>query len=177
MKVIFLDIDGVLNSGDNMRALHRLKVNHGIGETRDQHGQLFDDRCVNFLDCIIRETGAKLVISSTWRRAGLDKMKSMWNDRGLPGEVIDITPTTQDPEICERYFQPGADRGYEIQEWLENHPEVEQYVILDDDSDMLHHQPFVKCGGHYGITFSVMTDAISILNKSTENGNTAEDKA
>lgn len=154
-----------------MRALHRLKINHGIGETRDQHGQLFDERCVNFLDCIVRETGAKLVISSTWRRAGLLKMKRMWDDRGLPGDVIDITPSVVSPEITEKYYHPRADRGYEIQQWLEDHSEVTDYVILDDDSDMLPHQPFVKCGGHYGITYYEMIDAIKILNKEkSENG-------
>lgn len=165
MKVIFLDIDGVVNSGDNMRCLHRLWVNHKIGPSWDQHGQLFDERCVGFLDLIIRETGAKIVISSTWRRCGLLKMKRMWDDRGLPGEVIDITPQAACAEMVERYYQPGADRGYEIQQWLDEHPEVEQYVILDDDSDMLHHQPFVKCGNHYGLTFETMKEAVEILNK------------
>lgn len=170
MKVIFLDIDGVLNSGDNMRALYRLKINHGIGETRDQHGQLFDERCVNFLDCIVRETGANIVISSTWRAAGLLKMKRMWGDRGLPGEVIDITPRVVSPEMVEKYYQVGADRGYEIQQWLEDHPEVTDYVIIDDDSDMLSHQAFVKCNGKYGITYELMIESIQILNKqSSEN--------
>ena len=168
MKVIFLDIDGVINSGDNMRALHRLKVNHGIGDSFDLYGQLFDDRCVNYLDLIVRETGAKIVISSTWRRGGLLKMQRMWDARGLPGEVIDITPQSACSEMVERYYQPGADRGYEIQQWLDEHPEVEAYVILDDDSDMLHHQPFVKCGNYYGINFDVMKEAIAILNKPKE---------
>ena len=170
MKVIFLDIDGVINSGDNMRALHRLHVNHGIGETRDQHGQLFDERCVNFLDIIIRETCAKLVISSTWRFHGTLRLRHMWDDRSLPGEIIGVTPKHPNPELMERYYEPGAARGYEIQEWLDNHPEVTDYVILDDDSDMLSHQKFVKCGNHYGITYEVMMEAISILNKTDYNG-------
>lgn len=168
--MIFLDIDGVLNSGDYMRALHRLYVNHGIGSTRDQYGQLFDERCVNFLELIIRETGAKLVISSTWRLNGILRLKRMWGDRGLPGDIIDTTPKYPNPEIVERYYEPRAARGYEIQEWLDNHPEVTDYVILDDDSDMLTHQKFVKCGNHYGITYEVMTEAISILNKNDNNG-------
>ena len=31
-------------------------------------------------------------------------------------------------------------RGHEIQEWLDKHPEVTRYAILDDDSDMLPEQ-------------------------------------
>ena len=166
MKVIFLDIDGVLNSGDNMRALHRLAVTHGIKNVdRDIHGQLFDERCVSFLDCLIRETSAKIVVSSTWRRAGLPAMQTMWRERGLPGDVIDVTPKWADAEMVERYYQPGADRGYEIQEWLDTHSDIESYVILDDDSDMLSHQSFVKCDGKYGITYDVFIKALEILNK------------
>ena len=164
MKVIFLDIDGVLNSSDYMRCLHRLKVNHGIGDTMDEYGQLFDSRCVNYLDLIIRETGAKIVISSTWRMGGLPKMQAMWQARSLPGEVIGITPRYPSGEIQEKYYQPGVGRGYEIQEWLEEHSNIESYVILDDDSDMLSHQKFVKCGNHYGIDYSVYKDAVEKLN-------------
>lgn len=45
-------------------------------------------------------------------------------------------------------------RGTEIQEWLDNHPEVEDYAILDDDSDMLPHQfcKFHHCDGYFGMS-------------------------
>ena len=172
MKVIFLDIDGVLNSGDYMNAAHIMKYKHGeVGVMcSDEYGHIFDPRCVLYLDHILRETGAKLVISSTWRRSGLKIMQEMWKFRNLPGEVIDITPTSVEPEIMERFYDPRADRGYEIQQWLENNP-VERYVILDDSSDMIAGQAFVKCPERFGITYQVAREAIEILNKIKDGSN------
>ena len=42
---------------------------------------------------IIELTGAKIVISSTWRKSGLSVRKELWKFSNLPGEVIDVTPT------------------------------------------------------------------------------------
>ena len=170
MKVIFLDIDGVLNSVDYMNVLHMLK--HGVGdksvETSDHHGQLFDPRCVKFLDYIVQMTGAKIVITSTWRRAGLKAMQDLWDERDLPGEVIAVTCSSYevDGEIIDRnpyQGRQGVCRGHEIQQWL-NDNKLESYVILDDDSDMLPDQHFVKCNGRYGIDFHVAKAAINYLN-------------
>lgn len=77
MKVIFLDIDGVLNV---------------IPQGRDEFGSKFHSHFENNLKHIIDNTGAKIVISSTWRMDGLEKMQAMWKARGLAGEVIDVTP-------------------------------------------------------------------------------------
>lgn len=174
MKVIFLDIDGVLNSGDYMNATHILNHKHGVEEVvcSDEYGHTFDPRCVLYLDHILRETGAKLVISSTWRYSGLKIMQEMWAARNLPGEVIDITPLRSevDPEIEERFYDPRAGRGYEIQDWLERN-QVESYVILDDDSDMISHQPLVKCPNRFGITYEVAKETIQKLNTIKDGSN------
>jgi len=84
-KVIFLDIDGVLKP-----EVVRGRV------VKDKYGEIFDQSNVDVLASIIEQTGAKIVISSTWKYDGLDKMKQMWNDRHLPGDVIDITPSEMD---------------------------------------------------------------------------------
>ena len=148
-----------------MNAMHIMKYRtkkEGY-ETRDEYGQVFDPRCVAWLDHIVETTGAKIVVSSTWRMSGLQVMKEMWQMRDLPGEVIDITPLQTDPELVERYYDPKADRGYEIQEWIDNHSELEGYVILDDDSDMLSYQHFVQCNGRLGINYEVAKKAIELL--------------
>lgn len=169
MKVIFLDIDGVLNSVDYMNVLHMLR--HGVDdktvETRDEYGQLFDPKCVKFLDYIIKMTGAKIVISSTWRYSGLKTLQEMWQMRDLPGEVIDITCRSHEVEgeLIDRHQWRGQGvcRGHEIQQWLNEH-NVDTYVILDDDSDMLPEQHLVKCNGRYGIDYHVAKAAINYLN-------------
>lgn len=163
MKAIFLDIDGVLNAADYSKAIYALKVSCGHGDIIDEFGYLFDPRCVKHLDYIIRDTGAKIVISSTWRCNGIETLRKMWEMRDLPGEIIDITPLRKNPKIEERYYHPGVDRGYEIQEWLDNHPEVEDYAILDDDDDMLPSQNLVLCDSPFGITWKEVEKVFEYL--------------
>lgn len=163
MKVIFLDIDGVLNV---------------MFSGRDNYGRLFHPEFVDNLRWIIDETGAKIVMSSTWRFAGLKKMKQMWIDRNLPGELIDITiDCVQLVDDGRAEFYDLVERGHEIQQWLDEHPEVENYVILDDDNDFLTSQRgnFVRTSNNinhpdcidigYGLTKICSEEAIRILNR------------
>lgn len=156
MRVIFLDIDGVLNV---------------YCQNRDQYGCTFHDHFVNNLKYLINQTDAKIVISSSWKLAGLQEMIDMWLFRQLPGEVIDITPNlTYGPSL-----NTSIARGYEIEQWLELHPEVINYVIIDDDDDMLDNQMnnFVKTSDNsthidcvdigYGLTKECTESAIKIL--------------
>lgn len=61
----------------------------------------------------------------------------------------------------------GRKRGYEIQEWLDNNPDVTHYVILDDNSDMLDSQlgNFVKTDMFRGLCGADAEKAIKILNE------------
>ena len=155
MKAIFLDIDGVLNL---------------YCESRDEYGCCFHPHLVENLRSLVDRTGAKIVISSTWRFSGLAIMKEMWEKRNLPGEVVGITPNFM------THYGTTLCRGKEIAAYLEEHPEIESYVILDDDSDMEEHQMsrFVKTSGNsdhedcvdvgYGLTKICAEMAIEILN-------------
>lgn len=157
-KVIFLDIDGVLNSGDNQCSYGFLKEDSG----RDIYGDLFDDRCVRYLRAIIEKTGAYLVISSSWRHSGMVKICQMWEDRKLPGKVIDMTPFGRyNPDTEHTEY---VDRGDEIQQWIDS-AKPEKYVIIDDDSDMLDSQLpyFVHTDGMLGITLDDAKKACKIL--------------
>ena len=163
-KIIFLDIDGVLNV---------------IGQGYDEFGQIFHPHLENNLHHIIKETNAKIVISSTWRMNGLSEMKRMWKYRNLAGEVIDITPTEVDVVnrgTCEFFDQ--VDRGYEIQQWIDdNKDKIHSYCIIDDDNDMLPSQlnNFVRTANNtehpdcvdigYGLTRICADKVIEILNK------------
>jgi hypothetical protein len=160
MKIIFLDIDGVLNSGDNLISLNVLKE-----EDSDQYGQFFDDRCVRYLKWIIQETGAYIVISSSWRLAGLQAMKQLWEDRKLPGFVSGITPRSFINEEGER--ESYNCRGEEIAAWLKqnNLNDGNEWVIIDDDSDMLEDQTFnfVHVDGRFGLTYPDVQRVITVL--------------
>jgi hypothetical protein len=158
MKIIFLDIDGVLN-------IH--------SRERDEYGSLFHKHLEDSLKLIVNNTDAKIVITSTWRFSGLKSMQEMWKLRNLPGEVIDITP--EGSQQLESGLFTGVIRGEEIKEWLSHHPEVISYVIIDDNKDMLDEQLpyFVKTSGNYthedsimgyGLTKKCAEKAIKILN-------------
>ena len=162
IKVIFLDIDGVLNVGY---------------PGHDEYGRLFHPEFVGNLKRIIDETGAKIVMSSTWRFAGLEKMKQMWVDRNLPGELIDVTvDCVQIVDEGRAEFYDTVERGHEVEQWLDEHPGVDNYVILDDDNDFLAHQRgnFVRTANNinhpdsidigYGLTNECANIAIRILN-------------
>ncbi len=143
---------------------------------RDEYGSLFHPHFEANLKRLIDETGAKIVISSSWRHSGLKIMQEMWIKRGLVGEVIDITPSHSDKSRDHLPFKERAERGGEIKEWLDAHPEVTNYVILDDDDDVLESQEnnFVKCSENqdhedcidigYGLTKKCSQMVIDILN-------------
>lgn len=155
MKVIFLDIDNVLNV---------------MPQGHDEYGAIFHPEFVNNLRYIVNNTKAFIVISSSWRHVGLKQIRDMWASRSLPGNVIDITGERLDLDCFSKQ------RGTEIQEWLDKHPEVTSYVILNDDADMLesqwdkfvmcsqneHHPDYVDIG--YGLTKQCAQKAVDILN-------------
>lgn len=152
IKIIFLDIDGVLNV---------------YCESRDKYGCTFHANFVDNLKHIIEETGAKIVITSNWKADGIVSIKNMWRDRNLPGEVIDITRGRHDRK-----------RGKEIQDYLNDHKdEIIDYVIIDDDDIKIKNKQFhlVKTSGNtdhedcvdigYGLTKECSEQAIVLLNK------------
>lgn len=135
MKIIFLDIDGVLNSQDWFR--RRIPCKPDADRDEFIHNQL-DPIAISRFKKLIEDTGAAVVLSSTWRRWEDDRR--ILNERGITW--IDCTP----------HF-PGELRGKEIEAWLdENELEVERYCILDDDSDMLEHQPLFQTSNKIGLT-------------------------
>ena len=66
----------------------------------DGFGCAFNPEAVANLKRIVEETGADIVVSLSWKNWGLDAMQCMWIRRGLPGKVIDITPTPKATRCC-----------------------------------------------------------------------------
>lgn len=146
MKVIFLDFDGVITIPPNW---------------------FINSEKLKWVKKIVDETGAKIVVSSSWRSDNVEKTKEEIINRKkrcpqnkmlfwFVDNIYDVTP----------WGGLGNGRGGEIQKWLNEHPEVDNYVIIDDDADMwdsqLYH--FVQTCYEHGIGESEAIYAIKILN-------------
>ena len=164
-KVVFLDIDGVLNTKWWYTQMDR-------NTPKDKYGYAFDPNAVDNLKKIIDETGADIVISSSWKSFGISELEDMWQDRGLPGKLIGITPNTVSDEMLLNadldHMELFSIRGAEIKEWLARHGKhVSHYAIIDDMDNMLTEQRlhFVKTDPEIGITVEDAEKAIMILNQ------------
>lgn len=159
MKVIFLDIDGVLNNQDYLIALNKDPEKRKVilpEGGRMAYSEMIDTRAVELLNVITSTTGAKLVLSSTWRKLHpWDDLVWMFEHRGVTGELIGKTPSG------------GRSRGHEIKMWLDKHPEVTHFVVLDDDSDVYPYEShFVKTrfqGENAGLQRGHVERAIELL--------------
>lgn len=112
-KIIFLDFDGVLNTA-------RWHSQANEDEQKDEYGDSFDPEAVTNLAKIIEETGADIVVSSSWKFMGLQTMRKMWKDRNLPGKIVGITPNAVSDEFLLNTDLDNVDifaiKGQEIKE-------------------------------------------------------------
>lgn len=124
MKVIFLDVDGVLNTPEHFSS----------------QGVVILPEKLALLKQIVEATGAGIVLSTSWReyweqeetlcRPIGQQINSIFNAVGL--RILDKTP------------QEPPRREAQIESWLNDHPEVEAFVVLDD---ALLSAPFLQ--GHF----------------------------
>lgn len=135
MKVLFLDIDGVANCRSTSQR-HR--------------GYIGIDPLMAFrIGKILLDTEAVMVLSSTWR---------LWPETRLEvsrqiSKIHDVTPDLR-----------GDFRGAEVKAWLKDHPEIERYAILDDNSDFYPDQPLFKTKWETGITEEIAKQVTDYLN-------------
>ncbi len=128
MKILFLDFDGVLNS----TAFFRTRGNRYEPET-------LDEAAVRRVNAILARTGAKVVVSSTWREGySIDGLRKILVHHGFAGELVGVTPVLSEVEDGTSIRLHVA-RGQEIQTWLDaQQGSIDTFVILDDMDDMEH---------------------------------------
>lgn len=169
-KIVFLDIDGVLNSDRSfVGGEYREREYH----TRFKQGDIIDPYWLRITLCtidpvacdlinrVLRECDAYIVLSSTHRMHFPDsdnKLTDLQNyltQLGIDGHrLIGWTP---------RF---NTKRGIEIKYWLDNNPSWDRFVIVDDDSDMLPEQMeyFVKTDSTIGVTIETYRKMREVLN-------------
>lgn len=171
IKVIFLDVDGVLNSVRSMIAYHDEDTLYNGDDVGIQHRlrHRIDPVAVKLLnrvtDC---NPEVKYVISSTHRKhipdllgKGRDMkyMNKYFADFGLTGEVVGYTPCSN-----------NGHRGTEIMQWLEHNLSevggISHYAIIDDDSDMTKDQMkyhFVHTDNEDGFSYANFKQLLVVL--------------
>lgn len=175
MKVIFLDFDGVLNSRQSAHFwLNRRDQSTWEAEMYPSwSGTLKEYIAMEFCpialsnveELVRRVPEVKIVVSSTWRlNETVDSLKKILSPSKLVSNaIIDVTPAFRGEVV-------GDVRGREIQHWLDTHLGVTNYVIIDDDSDMLDSQKdnFVQTSNLHGFIYGDMLRALRILAKESQ---------
>lgn len=129
MKVVFLDIDGVLNS-DFWNESHQLEISNG---------EYIDEEKVKLLSKIIENTDAVIVLHSAWRfwlnenlqpiRKEADNLLALLHKYKI--NIYDKTPDLSSEEI-RKAKKFSMIKAREIMTWLGEHQGVEGYLVLDD---------------------------------------------
>lgn len=150
INIIFLDVDGVLNSQKHAMEIYKITNKPSSGFNFP-----FDEKCLENLKMIIQETNAKVVITSTWRKHANGKTILLSNLKryNLDKDIIGYTPIL------------NKERGLEIAAFLDKLDFNPNFIILDDDDDMGHLSNYlIKTNIEIGLTYENAVEAIEKLN-------------
>jgi len=139
MRVIILDLDGVLNCSKthNPRKLP----------------YVIDPTLLRRFERLLERTRAKVVLSSTWRY----DPASLFSAKRQGIRFIGTTPD-----------MPRKPRRNEILGWLKGHPKVARYVVIDDDDDELDELPLFQPSATTGLTDDIVKGVVDYLNGKTD---------
>lgn len=152
MKIIFLDFDGVITTYQSKWKIDMNKI------------KIINDIC--------DKTDAKIVVSSSWKigyRGVVPVFHESLKQYFIKNQYLVHFKDTFDKFISNIIGMTesiGGLRGDEIKFYMNKHPEVDSYVILDDDSDMLDQQlfNFIQTDTYEGITERDAKLCVDILN-------------
>ena len=171
-KYIFLDVDGVLNNTKYTKKIHDKYNMHFIA-----HEMPFDPKCLKRLGKLVHATGAKIVLTSSWRKDLKCEvvLKARLKEYGV--KIYDMLPLESH----------SSERGATIKQWLNEHVEIEKdvmyadnvpyetkitynckYIVIDDYSydlyERINSSNIIMCNPNKGFTDSDMVLAIYKLN-------------
>ena len=159
-NVLFLDVDGVLNSGPWLMLETQKSKDFHRRTDMDIDAMSLDPEAVARLQRIVDATGAKIVLSSSWRYMYQPKkFMELLRAHGFVGDLIGATPLSEEV--------PGRKcRGDEVAMWLKEYSflKIKKFVILDDDEKFgdLEHR-LVRTSFECGLTDSNVESVISLF--------------
>ncbi len=146
MNIVFLDYDGVVNTpmwdADGEHCRYNFPLDNKVNNFQ----------AVQWVSEFCQTCGYDIVVTSTWR--SYDNYKDCLINGGLRTgiKILGRTP-----------YVLNKERGDEIQKYLDDHPEVENFLIFDDDSDMgnlVDH--LIKTDNKIGFSMTNCEDAIKL---------------
>ena len=163
-NIIFLDIDGVLNS-NFWNDIHQKEISDGT---------LIDEMKVSLLSSLVERGRAKIVLHSGWKywfdknchpvRKEAKKLVEIFEKYAI--KIFDRTPDLANDEIrqSKKFSLVKAD---EIKLWLREHSEITNWIVIDDldlnDQDIAIHQ--IKPNQNIGLTLEDIEKGLSYLDK------------
>eukprot|EP00483_Globobulimina_turgida_P012702 UN12725 len=163
IKILFLDIDGVMNGAEDL-----------FGDDIYEQHELFKAHRINRLKHILDKTNCKVVLSSAWRRhiEGKHQIKRAFTKKGIKWDTVYIGDTPIEDNF---YCQDWTQRTYEIDKYLKSIQAtyvVEAWCAVDDmllDRGVMDKQimtgHFVATDAYVGLTDEDTLKIINILNK------------
>jgi hypothetical protein len=165
-RYVFLDIDGVVAT---FRMANKIRWD-------------LNPICQNYLGKIIEETGAKLVITSSWRMKNVEKTKELLEQKGFRycSSIVGVTIRAKNFLKPDSRLTIPMPQGIEVKHYINELVRFQStpfrefelgvdynYVILDDNDDMLLEQAnhFVCIDCITGLTEQTAQMAIEILMK------------
>lgn len=146
MKIIFLDIDGVMVTPESIKE-NRISIYPSFAKSAVEALNLLKDKDVS------------IVISSTWRKyASTEELKEIFSKEGVVIPIVDTTPV---------YGTKGYTRTDEILSWVYgNNDKIISWVVIDDDDFDMNFEPikFFHIDGKIGLTKKDVRKIIKALN-------------
>lgn len=164
MKLIFLDIDGVLNSDEYASSQFYLTETHGMsdGEIMLIHRHVhIDPKALLLINDLVDRSGAEVILSSTWRAwYSTEEITEIMQKRGATFKIVGSTPILHGKVNSSR-----IPRAHEIQAYLKSlTAQPDAFVILDDVDDMFKlKKNLVLTNMKFGITTDDVEAALKIL--------------
>ena len=126
MKILFLDFDGVICLSTEWGSRYKTKTQF----------DRFNAKALKVLNEILLLTDCEIVVSSDWRfHCTLEEMRNLFSERGIQKLPLDYTPNSVSAELLKDVTPKNElelTRCAEINQWLEEHPEVTSWVAVDD---------------------------------------------
>ena len=148
MKLIIIDIDGVLNNGDTTERVRPPEGGSYIG---------IDPILMERFRTIVIKTDAHIVLSTTWRKFEFFRDHLLEKMGDIASRVIGDTPVLD-----------WKSRAEEINAWISSHPEIkiDKFIVIDDlgcdDLDSFG-ESFIQTYYHDGLTEELMQKCIEKL--------------